>query len=56
MTAAFLDMPGMVFTDAHAFRAGISGRWPEDFDFLVQVLDALEVCKVPEGELVAKEA
>ncbi len=56
LTAAFLDMPGMVFTDAHAFRAGISGRWPEDFDFLVQVLDALEVCKVPEGELAAKEA
>lgn len=56
LTAAFLDMPGMVFTDAHVFRAGISGRWPEDFDFLVQVLDALEVCKVPEGELAAKEA
>ena len=56
LTAAFLDMPGMVFTDAHAFRAGISGRWPEDFDFLVQVLDALEVCKVSEGELAAKEA
>ena len=56
LTAAFLDMPGMVFTDTHAFRASISGRWPEDFDFLVQVLDALEVCKVSEGELAAEEA
>ena len=56
LTAAFLDMPGMVFTDAHAFRASISGRWPEDFDFLVQVLDALEVCKVSEGELAAEGA
>ena len=56
LTAAFLDMPGMVFTGAHAFRASISGRWPEDFDFLVQVLDALEVCKVSEGELAAEGA
>ena len=56
LTAAFLDMPGMVFTDTHAFRASISGRWQEDFDFLVEVLDALEVCKVPEGELAAEEA
>ena len=31
LTAAFLDMPGMVFTDTHAFRASISGRWQEDF-------------------------
>ena len=56
LTAAFLDMPGMVFTDTHAFRASITGRWPEDFDFLVQVLDALEVCEVSEGELAAEEA
>ncbi len=56
LTAAFLDMPGMVFIDAHEFRAGVSGRWPEDFDFLVQLLDALEVCKVPEGELASREA
>ncbi len=54
LTAAFLDMPGMVFTDTHAFRAKISGRWPEDFDFLVQVLDALEMCKVSEDELAAE--
>ncbi len=54
LTAAFLDVPGMTFTDAHAFRASISGRWPEDFDFLVQVLDALEVCKVSEGEWAAE--
>ena len=56
LTAAFLDMPGMVFTDTHAFRAGVSGRWPEDFDFLVRVLDALEVCKVTDGELAAEQA
>ncbi len=55
LTAAFLDMPGMAFTSAHAFRAGLSGRWREDFDFLVHVLDALEVCKVTEGEVVAEQ-
>lgn len=56
LTAAFLDMPGMVFTDTHAFRANITGRWKEDFDFLVQVLDALEVCKVTEGEFAVEQA
>ncbi len=56
LTAAFLDMPGMMFTNTHAFRASVSGRWTEDFDFLVQVLDALEVCKVTEDELAAEEA
>ncbi len=56
LTAAFLEMPGMVFTDAYAFRARVSGRWPEDFDFLVRVLDALEMCRVSEDESVAEDA
>lgn len=56
LTAAFLDMPGMTFTDAHAFRASVRGRWAEDFDFLVQVMDALEMRKVSEDELAAERA
>lgn len=56
LAAAFLDAPGVEPIDARAFRAGVRGRWAEDFDFLVQVMDALEMRRVSGEELAAEEA
>jgi len=50
LTAAFLETPGMVFTDMQSFRCTLTGRWEEDFDRLACLLGAFEACAAPAAD------
>jgi transcription-repair coupling factor (superfamily II helicase) len=50
LSAAFLSMNGMIFTGTHDFRLSLTGDWENDFERLVELLEAFQACSIEETD------